>query len=161
MDKKDKNNNENKMDQLRLDIPQIDEEATRMNAEKLLEQYCMYLLQVPEDFLPKVTATYSLVPPSFSNEFHSSTEDAALKRMDWEIERDRFLKRMQRAVNRLSQKERQILVMLYMQNEEMYDYEVYAEMRLSQRSYYRTKAKAFYRLAFALRVEVYKDGGTP
>ena len=53
---------------------------------------------------------------------------------------------MQRAVNRLSQKERQILVMLYMQNEEMYDYEVYAEMRLSQRSYYRTKAKAFYRL---------------
>lgn len=48
--------------------------------------------------------------------------------------------------------------MLYMQNEEMYDYEVYAEMGLSQRSYYRTKAKAFYRLAFALRMEVYKNG---
>ncbi|TNU83481.1 ArpU family transcriptional regulator, partial [Bacillus velezensis] len=107
------------MNQMTLNIPQIDEEATRMKAEKLLEQYRMYLLQVPEDFLPKVTATYSLVPPSFSNEFHSSTEDAALKRMDWEIERERFLKRMQRAVNRLSQKERQILVMLYMQNEEM------------------------------------------
>ena len=38
------------MDQLRLNIPQIDEEATRMKAEKLLEQYRMYLLQVPEDF---------------------------------------------------------------------------------------------------------------
>lgn len=34
MDKKDKNNNENKMDQLRLNIPQIDEEATRTKAEK-------------------------------------------------------------------------------------------------------------------------------
>ena len=44
--------------------------------------------------------------------------------MDWGTKRGQFLKRMQRAVNRLSQKERQILVMLYMQNEEMYDYEV-------------------------------------
>lgn len=45
-----------------------------------------------------------------------------------------------------------------MQLEEMYDYEVYAEMGMSQRSYYRIKAKAFYRLAFALREEVYKKG---
>ncbi|AYK58362.1 ArpU family transcriptional regulator [Bacillus siamensis] len=149
------------MNQMTLNLPQIDEEATKAKAEQLLDQYRLYLLQVPDDFLPKVTPAYSLVPPSFSNEFHSSTEDAALKRMDWGTKRGQFLKRMQRAVNRLSQKERQILVMLYMQNEEMYDYEVYAEMRLSQRSYYRAKAKAFYRLAFALRVEVYKDGGAP
>lgn len=46
--------------------------------------------------------------------------------------------------------------MLYMQPEEMYDYEVYGEMDLSARSYYRAKAKALYRLAFALREEVYK-----
>lgn len=113
---------------------------------------------MPDDFLPKVTPTYSIVPPSITNEFHSSTEDAALKRLDWEIQRDKFLKRIQRAVNRLSQRERQIIVMLYMQLEEMYDYEVYAEMGMSQRSYYRVKAKALYRLAFALREEVYKKG---
>lgn len=151
---------ENKIDQLTLNIPQIDEEATKLKAEKLLDQYRLYLLQVPDDFLPKVTPTYSIVPPSITNEFHSSTEEAALKRLDWEIQRDKFLKRIQRAVNRLSQRERQIIVMLYMQPEEMYDYEVYAEMDLSQRSYYRVKAKALYRLAFALREEVYKDGGT-
>ncbi|UQZ46100.1 DUF1492 domain-containing protein [Bacillus sp. PK3-037] len=148
------------MNQLTLNIPQIDEEATKLKAEKLLDQYRLYLLQVPDDFLPKVTPTYSIVPPSITNEFHSSTEDAALKRLDWEIQRDKFLKRIQRAVNRLSQRERQIIVMLYMQPEEMYDYEVYAEMDLSQSSYYRVKAKALYRLAFALREEVYKDGGT-
>ncbi|MCY7832307.1 ArpU family transcriptional regulator [Bacillus spizizenii] len=146
------------MNQLILNIPQIDEEATKLKAEKLLEQYQLYLLQVPDDFLPKVTPTYSIVPPSLTNEFHSSTEDAALKRLDWEIQRDKFLKRIQRAVNRLSQRERQVIVMLYMQPEEMYDYEVYAEMDLSQRSYYRVKAKALYRLAFALREEVYKEG---
>ncbi|MEG7356758.1 ArpU family phage packaging/lysis transcriptional regulator [Bacillus sp. 0209A] len=146
------------MDQFTLNIPQIDEEATKLKAEKLLDQYRLYLLQVPDDFLPKVTPTYSIVPPSITNEFHSSTEDVALKRLDWEVQRDKFLKRIQRAVNRLSQRERQIIVMLYMQSEDMYDYEVYAEMGLSQRSYYRVKAKALYRLAFALREEVYKKG---
>ncbi|MGQ5113169.1 ArpU family phage packaging/lysis transcriptional regulator [Bacillus halotolerans] len=146
------------MNQLTLNIPQIDEEATKSKAEKLLDQYRLYLLQVPDDFLPKVTPTYSIVPPSITNEFHSSTEEAALKRLEWEIQRDKFLKSIQRAVNRLSQRERQIIVMLYMKLEEMYDYEVYAEMGLSQRSYYRVKAKALYRLAFALREEVYKKG---
>ncbi|MED1878618.1 ArpU family phage packaging/lysis transcriptional regulator [Bacillus subtilis] len=145
------------MNQMRLNLPQIDEEATKAKAEKLLDQYRLYLLQVPDDFLPKVTPTYSIVPPSITNEFHSSTEDAALKRLDWEIQRDKFLKRIQRAVNRLAQRERQIIVMLYMQPEEMYDYEVYGEMDLSARNYYRVKAKALYRLAFALREEVYKN----
>ncbi|MEC2202688.1 ArpU family phage packaging/lysis transcriptional regulator [Bacillus subtilis] len=145
------------MNQMRLNLPQIDEEATKAKAEKLLDQYRLHLLQVPDDFLPKVTPTYSIVPPSITNEFHSSTEDAALKRLDWEIQRDKFLKRIQRAVNRLAQRERQIIVMLYMQPEEMYDYEVYGEMDLSARSYYRVKAKALYRLAFALREEVYKN----
>lgn len=146
------------MNQLTLNIPQIDEEATKLKAEKLLDQYRLYLLQVPDDFLPKVTPTYSIVPPSITNEFHSSTEEAALKRLDWEIQRDKFLKRIQRAVNRPSQRERQAIVMLYMKQEEMYNYEVYAEMGLSQRSYYRVKVKALYRLAFALREEVYKKG---
>lgn len=144
------------MNQTTLNLPQIDEEATKAKAEQLLDQYRLYLLQVPDDFLPKVTPTYSIVPLSVTNEFHSSTEDAALKRLDWEIQRDKFLKRIQRAVNRLAQRERQIIVMLYMQPEEMYDYEVYGEMDLSARSYYRVKAKALYRLAFALREEVYK-----
>ncbi|MDO8225867.1 MULTISPECIES: ArpU family phage packaging/lysis transcriptional regulator [Bacillus] len=144
------------MNQLTLNIPQLDEEATKSKAEKLLNQYRLYLLQVPDDLLPKVTPTYSIVPPSITNEFHSSTEEAALKRLDWEIQRDKFVKRIQRAVNRLSQRERKIIVMLYMQPEEKYDYEVYAEMDMSPRSYYRVKAKALRKLAIALREEVYK-----
>ncbi|MCY8951464.1 ArpU family transcriptional regulator [Bacillus atrophaeus] len=144
------------MKQITLNLPQIDEEATKSKVEQLLNQYRLYLLQVPDDFLPKVTPTYSIVQPSITNEFHSSTEEAALKRLDWEVQRNKFLERIQRAVNRLTQRERQIIVMLYMKEEEMYDYEIYSEMGLSQRSYYRVKVKALYRLAFALREEVYK-----
>lgn len=66
--------------------------------------------------------------------------------MDWEIERGQYMKRIQRVINRLKQKERRILVMLYMQDKEMYDYEIYAEMGLSQRNYYLVKNKAYYRL---------------
>ncbi|MEJ4084059.1 DUF1492 domain-containing protein [Bacillus altitudinis] len=146
------------MNQISLEIPQIDEERTKEKIETLLERYKILMLQTPEDFLPKITTTYTITPPSFSNQFHSSTEEAALKKMDWEIERDQFMKWIQRAINRLTQKERRILVMLYMQDEEMFDYEIYAEMGLSQRNYYRVKNKAYYRLAFALREEVYKQG---
>ncbi|MGG1345996.1 ArpU family phage packaging/lysis transcriptional regulator, partial [Bacillus subtilis] len=143
------------MSQKIMKLPLINEQVTKLKVEKLLDQYRLYLLQVPDDSLPKITPTYSIVPPSITNEFYSSTEENAIKRLDWEIERNRFLKRIQKAVNRLSLKERQVIVMLYMQQDEMYDYEVYAEMGLSQRSFYRVKAKALYRLAFALREEVY------
>ncbi len=111
------------MNQLTLNLPQIDEEATKAKVEQLLDQYRLYLLQVPDNFLPKVTPTYSIVPSSITNEFHSSTEEAALKRLIGRFSVDKFLKRIQRAVNRLSQRERQIIVMLYMQSEEMYGYE--------------------------------------
>ncbi len=130
------------LNQTSLEIPQIDEEKTRFKMEK----YKILRLQTPEDFHPKITTTYTITPPSFSNQFHSSTEDAALKKMDWEIEREKYMKRIERGINRLTQKERRILVMLYMQDEEMYDYEIYAEMGLSQRNYYRVKNKAYYRL---------------
>lgn len=122
------------MNQTSLDIPLIDEEKTRFKMEKMMEKYKILRLQTPEDFLPKITTTYTITPPSFSNQFHSITEEAALKKMDWDIERDQFMKRIQRAINRFTQKERRILVMLYMQDEEMYDYEIYAEMGLSQRN---------------------------
>lgn len=41
------------MNQMTLNIPQIDEEATKTKTEELLEKYRMYLLQVPEDFCRK------------------------------------------------------------------------------------------------------------
>lgn len=68
------------MNQTSLDIPQIDEEKTRAKMERMLEKYKMLRLQTPEDFLPKITTTYTITPPSFSNQFHSSTEEAALKK---------------------------------------------------------------------------------
>lgn len=38
------------------------------------------------------------------------------------------MKRIERGINRLTQRERRILVMLYMQDEEMFDYEIFTQI---------------------------------
>ena len=73
----------------------------------------MYLLTVPEERVPKVTASYSLVPPSSSNQFSSSVEDAVIEKVDFEKERDAYIERIRRAVNRLTARERQMVIRKY------------------------------------------------
>lgn len=145
------------MTQLTFTLPKIDREETKKVVEGILEKYRLFLLQVPETKIPKVTATYSLVPPHFGNEFHSSTESAAIEKVDYERERDDFLKMVQQAVNRLSFKERQIIIERYMRFEEKYDYEIYNELGMSETSYYRERGRAFYKLAFAMKLKIFEE----
>jgi hypothetical protein len=57
------------MSQLMFKLPEIDREQTKEAVEAALEKYRFYLLSLPDEKLPKVTATFSLVPPSFTNGF--------------------------------------------------------------------------------------------
>jgi ArpU family phage transcriptional regulator len=142
--------------QLAFKLPEIDREKTKMAVEAALEKYRFYLLTVPEEKLPKITATYSLTPPAFTNEFHSSTESAVIDKVDFERERDEYIERIRKAVNRLNYKERELIIKRYLSDEEVYDYELYNEIGYSERRFYRLKARIFYKLAFLLRIEVYK-----
>jgi ArpU family phage transcriptional regulator len=147
--------------QLTFMLPEIDREKTKAAVESALEKYRFFLLTVPEDKLPKVTATYSLVPPSFSNEFHSSTEQAVMDRIELDIARTKHIEWVLRGVNRLSKMEREIIYKRYLEDEEIFDYELYNEIGMSERRYYRLKARIFYKLAFILKVEVYKQSEHP
>lgn len=142
--------------QLNFKLPEIDRDKTKEAVEAALEKYRFYLLSVPDEKLPKVTATYSLVPPSNTNAFHSSTEDAVIDKVEFERERDQYLERIIRGVNRLSKMEREIIYRRYLEDEETFDYEIYNVLGYSERRYYRLKARIFYKLAFILRIEVYK-----
>jgi ArpU family phage transcriptional regulator len=144
------------MKQMTFQLPEIDRDETKKRVEAALEKYRFYLLTVPEERLPKVTATYSLVPPTNTNTFHSSTEEAAINKLDFERERNEYMEWIRRGVNRLSPRERELIIKRYLSDEEIYDYELYNEMGMSERQYYRMKARAFYKLAFILRIEVYK-----
>jgi len=134
-----------------------DVDGAKEAVETALEKYRMYMLTVPDEFLPRVTQTYSLMLPSNTNAFHSSTESAAIKKVDFERERDEYMERIRRAVNRLNKTERELIIKRYMSIDEPYDYEVYNEMGISESKFYRIREKAFYKLAFALRIEVYKE----
>ncbi|WAA10826.1 ArpU family phage packaging/lysis transcriptional regulator [Fervidibacillus albus] len=145
------------MKQITFQLPEIDRSATKKRVEAALEKYRFYLLSVPEERLPKVTATYSLVPPTHTNAFYSSTETVVVDKVDFERERDKYMEWIRRGVNRLNQKERELIIKRYLNHEDMYDYELYNEMGVSERKFYRLKARAFYKLAFILRIEVYKE----
>jgi ArpU family phage transcriptional regulator len=148
-------------EQLSFKLPEIDREKTKMAVEAALEKYRFYLLTVPEEKLPKVTASYSLCPPAFSNQFHSSTESAVIDKVDFERERDKYIEWIRKAVNRLNYKERELMIRRYLSDEEVYDYELYNDTGYSERKFYRLKARIFYKLAFLLRIEVYKNEEHP
>ncbi|OQP00870.1 ArpU family transcriptional regulator [Geobacillus sp. 44C] len=137
-------------------LDEIDRKATKKAVEAALEKYRMFLFTLSLDQLPRVTQQYSLVPPSNTNKFHSSTEEMAIRNADYERERDEYVKRMAAAVNRLSKWERAIIIRRYMSEDDVYDYEIYNDLGMSERKYYRIKSRAFYKLAFALKIEVYK-----
>lgn len=137
-------------------LPEINREKTKDEVEKVLEKYRTFLLSIPEEFVPKITANYSLMPPAFSNEFHSPTENAVIEKIDLETKREKYIEWVRKGVNRLNFKEREIIVKRYLSDDEMYDYELYNQLGMSERKYYRVKARAFYNLAFALKIEVYE-----
>ncbi|MGI8381681.1 ArpU family phage packaging/lysis transcriptional regulator [Priestia megaterium] len=139
----------------------VDGKETKVNVEKAFADYRMYMMTVPDDIMPKVTPSYSLVPPSNTNAFHSSTEDTAIKRVDYEIKRDNFMQKIQQSVNRLSKRERELVIKTYMTYEDVYAFDVYNEMGISEATYYRIREQAFYKLAFALQLQVYKEAETP
>jgi ArpU family phage transcriptional regulator len=43
----------------------------------------------------------------------------------------------------------------------VFDYEIYNEIGMSERRYYRLKARIFYKLAFILKIEEYKSEKHP
>lgn len=135
----------------------IDRKATKNEVKKVLEKYRLFLLAEEQERHPKITSEYSLVPPSKTNKFYSSTERAAIENVDRENERSEYITTISAAVNRLDFSERAILIQRYLTKGEVYDFEVYNDLGFSERKYYRLKNRAFNNLAFALKIEVYKD----
>lgn len=142
------------IEQLSL-IPSINEEETKENVEEALVKYREFMFSVSEEKLPKVTATYSLVSAAPSNLFNSTTESVAIDRVHLEQIKESHINWIRKGVNRLNAREREIIIKRYLIDDMMYDYQIYTEMNLSERQYYRMKSKAFFKLAAALKIESY------
>lgn len=134
----------------------IDRKATKKTVETVLKKYRIFLLSEDIEKHPQITPSYSLVPPSKTNTFYSTTESAAIENVDRQRERSEYLTRILNAVNRLEYIERALLIQRYMTKEEVYDYEVYMELGLGKTKYNSVKNDAMIRLAIALNIEIYE-----
>ena len=118
----------------------------------------MFLLSIDAERMPKITASYSLVPPSNTNLVHSTTEDAAIHNVDYERERILYIEKFAKAVNKLDTKERQAIIIKYLGDDELFDYEVYNQLGMGETYYYQKfKPKMLIKLAIALHIEVFKE----
>jgi len=145
------------VNQLVFELPEIDRTLTREQVERHLEHYRLLLLTQPEEKLPVITQQFSITPRSVTNAFSSETENLAIEKVDKEKAIAKFIDRTNKAINRLARQERAIIIKNYCDKENLYNYEIYNELGMSERHYNRVKSRAFYHLALALRLEVYVD----
>jgi len=139
-------------------LPNLNYKETKKKLEVELFRYRDYLITLPNFLMPKITASYSVIPPTTTNAFHSTTENAAIERIEYERERNVFLNKMHKAVNSLKDDERHIIIKKYMLHNELgYDREIMMDIGVGKTKYYQIKGEAMLRLAFALKIEVYKE----
>ncbi|MEI7027565.1 ArpU family phage packaging/lysis transcriptional regulator [Paenibacillus sp. y28] len=142
----------------RVKIPSaIDKKATRAAIEQRLESARIYR-QV--GFLRREMKTTASAEPRYhgaTNAVGKPAEDVAVYNVDAEARMQEQYEQVERAVSRLGRMERRIIELRYLDDEDVFDYQVCAELHLSESKFYRLKVAAMYKLALALRLEVYLE----
>ncbi|MEQ6355935.1 ArpU family phage packaging/lysis transcriptional regulator [Lysinibacillus sp. M3] len=138
-------------------LKNIDGKATQQAIEATLRQYRTFMITTPDEFIPSITAKYTLEMPTFSNVKQSSVEMATIKSVDHFNECERFFNWFNRGLCKLTVIERRMITLAYLEMEPMHNYEICMELNVSERTFYRMRTKALYKLALALGKEVYQE----
>lgn len=133
----------------------IDGKETQKAVEKVFSDYRIYKLTIPEEFLPSITPRYTLEMPSFSNTVGSKVEDIVIQKVNFNQEQVKFFNWFNKAFRKLTEFERKLITLCYLQDEPLHNYEVYRELNIAERTFYRARNRAIYKLALALGVEKY------
>ncbi|RRJ62418.1 hypothetical protein EHV15_05230 [Paenibacillus oralis] len=142
-------------DVYQLALMEINRDETRRRTEKELETARVYqkIGFVRREI--KNTPNYEPREHQGTNAISKPCEDVAVWNVDNEARLRQAYERVQRGLNGLKRVERQIIEMRYLEGEDITDFQVYMELHLSERSYYRRKSGALYKMAFAMGLEVY------
>ncbi|HDX9609126.1 TPA: ArpU family transcriptional regulator [Bacillus toyonensis] len=145
-------------------LPKIDRAATQKKLEGVLENVRLHRQfgMMREEM--KVIPSYEVRYHGPTNDVRKPLEDVAManiqqsEREEWvkktSFRIDQFLSRL--GNGRAGVDQRNIIIKRYLEDEDVCDYMVYNEIGMSERTYRRVKARVFYKLAFALRLEVYE-----
>ncbi|WP_433774568.1 ArpU family phage packaging/lysis transcriptional regulator [Bacillus wiedmannii] len=140
-------------------LPKIDRKATQVRLEEILENVRIYRQFGMIRNEMKVTASGEVRYHGPTNIIGRPAEDVALANFamsEREVKLQRLSFQIDKALSRFSKTQRDIIVKRYLEGEEVFDYMVYNEIGMSERTYRRNKSNAFYKLAFALRLEIYE-----
>lgn len=142
-------------DVFQLALMEINREETRRRVEQELERARIYKTV---GFVRRETQQ----TPSYEPRYHGATnttsnqiENVAIFNVDTEARLKQAYDRVNAALRGLSRMEKDIINMRYLDEEDVQDFNVYNELALSERSYYRRKSRALYKMAFAMRLEVF------
>lgn len=140
-------------------LPKIDRKATQARLEEILENVRIYRQFGMIRHEMKVIASSEVRYHGPTNTVGKPAEGIALANVamsEREVKLQRLSFQIDKALSRFSKNQRDIIVKRYLEDEEVFDYMVYNEIGMSERTYRRNKSNAFYKLAFALRLEVYE-----
>ncbi|MED1042634.1 hypothetical protein S2E19_06031 [Bacillus mycoides] len=140
-------------------LPKIDRKATQVRLEGILENVRIYRLFGMIRNEMQVTASSEVRYHGPTNIVGKQVEDIAVANVaisEREVKLQHLSFQIDKALSRFSKSQRDIIVKRYLEDEEVFDYIVYNEIGMSERTYRRNKSNAFYKLAFALRLEVYE-----
>ncbi|MED1412168.1 MULTISPECIES: ArpU family phage packaging/lysis transcriptional regulator [Bacillus] len=149
-------------------LPKIDRAATQEKLEGVLESVRIYRQFGMIRKEMKVTPSYEMREHGPTHAVGKPLEDVAIANLQ-QIEREKWLETMSFRVNQAlsrfgnsqtGKNQREIIVKRYLEDEDVCDYMIYNEIGMSERTYRRVKSRAFYKLAFALRLEVYETEET-
>ncbi|GIO83485.1 ArpU family transcriptional regulator [Paenibacillus faecis] len=134
---------------------EINREETRKRTEEELEKARVYSKVGIVRREIKNTPSYEPREHQGTNAINKPCEDVAIYNAQREIDLKQAYERVEKGLRALKRVERQIIEMRYLDDEDVNDYNVYMELHLSERSYYRRKSGALYKMAFAMGLEVY------
>lgn len=140
-------------------LPKINRKATQDFLEEILENVRIYRKFGMIRNEMRVTASCEVRYHGPTNMVGKPAEDVALANVamsEREVKLQRLSFQIDKVLSRFSKNQRDIIVKRYLEDEEVFDYMVYNEIGMSERTYRRNKSNAFYKLAFALRLEVYE-----
>lgn len=139
---------------------QIDVQATQHRIKRALDLARDFIrMGFHPGWEARTTAGWHASPVSVTNRFRSSTEEVAVRNATIEQERREFVEQILTAVNRLSTRERELILTRWFDREDRTDIEAYIMLNLTHSSYYRLRNSAFRKLAGALGMEVYAEEG--
>ncbi len=145
---------------LDIGFPPINTDATRKRVEQALETARVYKQVGFVRRETKLTASYEVREPGKPYSVGKPVESAAVWNVDTETRIGKMAEDIELAVESLEGCERDIVRRRYLDKGDTLDYMLCYELGMSERTYRRHKAKALFKLAWMLGLEVPAERGT-